>query len=399
MNAAESGFPAEARPATICVHGGWRPSSTQPSVVAPIAQTSTFLQDDSTYAAMAAGRGDEVRIYSRYSNPTVEVVEQRIAALEGAEQCLAFGSGMAALHAGVVSNVRTGSSVLIARQHYGGTHDLLFTGLAEFGVSVRNFDGLEDLESALTDDVDLVICESVSNPTLIVSDLPRMALGAHSVGAKLLVDATFTPPVHLRALEHGVDIVMHSGTKYLGGHSDLTAGLLVGSAAVLAPALAWRKRAGGVLDPHAASLLDRGVKTLALRMDAHTRGATHLACVLDAHPGARRVFYPGLESHATYTLGQDLLDAPGGMLSFEIVGGDDASRRFVRALRLALDASSFGGVETLVSLPLFMSHASFTEAERRAAGIPAGLVRVSVGIEDPLDLEADFLQALAAASA
>jgi cystathionine beta-lyase/cystathionine gamma-synthase len=398
-SARKSGLPAEARPATVCVHAGWRASSEQPSVVAPIAQTSTFLQDDTTYAAMADGRGDEVLIYSRYSNPTVRVVEERIAALEGGEQCFAFGSGMAALHAGVMACVRTGSTVLVARQHYGGTHDLLFTGLADFGVTVRDYDGLAELESALTPDVDLVVCESVSNPTLIVSDLPRISELAHSVGAKLLVDATFTPPTQLRALDHGADIVMHSGTKYFGGHSDLIAGVLVGSARELAPVLAWRKRAGGILDPHPASLLDRGIKTLALRMDAHTRGATHLARVLSAHPSVRQVFYPGLDSHSTYDLAQRFLSAPGGMLAFEIAGGDEAARALLRAARIAIDAPSFGGVETLLSLPLFMSHASLSEAERRAAGIPAGLVRVSVGIEDPLDLEADFLQALAAASA
>ena len=382
--------------ATLCVHGGHRPTPDAPDVVAPTSRSSTFLQDETTYAKIAAGRTAEALIYTRYGNPTLDSVERGLAALEGAERALVFASGMAALHAAVLGTARTGSTIIVSKQLYGGTRDLLLGGLAGLGFVILEFDvaDAEGLERAMSADVSLVLCESVSNPTLVVADLPRIAAIAHAGGAKVLVDATFVTPILQRPIEHGVDLVMHSATKYLGGHSDLTAGVICGGRADLDGVWTWRKRAGGCLDPEAAFLLARGLKTLAIRMRAHCEGATHLAGVLAGHPRVVRVFHPALESHPSHGIASRLLEMPGGMVSFEVASGE-AALTVARSLTLALDAPSLGGVETLVSLPAFMSHVHLTEEERLAVGIRAGLVRVSVGIEDPRDLARDFVQALA----
>ncbi len=361
----------------------------------PLVRSVTFAQSDATYAALAAGRTREVAIYARYSNPTVEIVEERLAALEGAEQALVFSSGMAALHAAILATVPAGGTLVVADRLYGGTIDLLHGGLELLGFHVRTVDvsDAESLQSAI-DGASLVLCESVSNPTLDVTDLPLIETIAHEHGARILVDATFASPIGQRPLELGADLVMHSATKFLGGHSDLVAGVIAGSAAALEPIWTWRKRAGGCLDPQAAWLLARGLATLALRVRAQERGAQKIASFLASHPAVARVLYPGLASHPTHELADRLLDNYGSMVSFELGGGDEAAMRFVRRLELVIDAPSLGGVESLVSLPRFMSHAHLSDAERRAAGIGPGFVRLSVGIEDPEDLLSDLAQAL-----
>ncbi len=381
--------------ATLCVHGGHRPTPEAPDVVAPTSRSSTFLQDETTYAKIAAGRTAEALVYTRYGNPTLDSVERSLAVLEGAERALVFASGMAALHAAVLGTARTGSTIVASKQLYGGTRDLLLGGFSELGFVIREFDVAdpESLARAMSADVSLVLCESVSNPTLVVADLPRIVALAHAGGAKVLVDATFVTPILERPIEHGVDLVMHSATKYLGGHSDLIAGVICGGRTELDTVWTWRKRAGGCLDPEAAFLLARGLKTLAIRMRAHCEGAAHLAGVLAGHPRVVRVLHPALPSHPSHSVAARLLELPGGMVSFEVASGE-AALTIARSLTLALDAPSLGGVETLVSLPAFMSHVHLTEEERLAVGIRAGLVRVSVGIEDPRDLERDFVQAL-----
>jgi cystathionine beta-lyase/cystathionine gamma-synthase len=227
-----------------------------------------------------------------------------------------------------------------------------------------------------------------------VADVPAIARAAHAAGAKLVVDATFATPILQRPLALGADVVVHSATKYLGGHSDLIGGAACGSAELLRGAFRWLQLGGGCMDPHAAFLLDRGIKTLPLRMRAHVDNAQRLAAWLAAHPRVRTVLYPGLAGHASHARAKALLAAPGGMLSFVVEGGDAAALRFVRRLELALEASSLGGVETLVSLPFNTSHVRMSAAERESFGIPPGLVRVSVGIEDVADLIADFGRAL-----
>ncbi len=410
MNSAHESDPLHGcSPATLCVHAGYRPGPASEGVVAGIERSTTFQQNPASYAAIRAGRGPEVPIYARYGHPTGAVLERRIAALEGTPGSVAFSSGSAALHAALRAALsvtrpvtRPGAgAVAHARQLYGGSLDLLQQSLAGQGTTLRAFDvgDLDDLERVLAaGDVGVVLCESVSNPTLVVADLPAIAERCRAQGATLIVDATFSTPIAQRAAAQGADLVMHSATKYLGGHSDVTAGVVSGNAEWTARVWELRKLYGGCLDPQAAFLLDRGLKTLALRMRAHAEGATRLAAFLESHAAVERVHYPGLQGHPSHDTASRLLSLPGGVVAFELGAGDEALPRFLARLRLALDAPSLGGVETLVSLPTVMSHAKLSEAQRREADMGPGLVRVSVGIEDPDDVIADFERALAGLS-
>ncbi|MBL8860446.1 MAG: aminotransferase class I/II-fold pyridoxal phosphate-dependent enzyme [Planctomycetes bacterium] len=387
-------------PATLCVHAGHRASAAQRAVVAPLVHSTTFLLDDTAYSAMTQGRASEAWIYSRIRNPTLDVVQERIAALEGAERCVVFSSGMAAIHAALLATAQSGGSRVVAhREIYGSTWDLLAHLLAPLGIA-SEFVDLNDPRArgaALARGADVVYLESITNPSLDVPDLQVIATEAHAAGARVLVDATFATPLLQRPLDLGADLSIHSATKYLGGHSDLIGGCVSGQADLMARVFRWMQLAGGCLDPHAAFLLDRGLKTLPLRLECHQRNALELARRLAGHPRVERVLHPGLESHPAHERALRNLQGFGGMLSFVVRGGDEAALRAVRALRLALEASSLGGVETLVSLPCNTSHARMSAAERAAAGIPPGLVRVSVGIEDVADLAVDFERALTAA--
>jgi cystathionine beta-lyase/cystathionine gamma-synthase len=396
------------RPASLCVHAGHRANPGTPEVVAPIAQTSTFLLDDEAYARMLGGKVDEALIYTRIRNPTLDVVQRRIAALEGAESCLVFASGMAAIHSSVMSLVNPGAAgtrsgraarIVAHKELYGSTWDLLVNFLGPLGIAtvLADLNDPEERAKALEGGAAVVFCESISNPTMTVADVPAIARAAKECGAKLVVDATFATPLLQRPLDLGADLVVHSATKYLGGHSDLIGGAASGRGELLRGVFRWLQLGGGCMDPHAAFLLDRGIKTLPLRMRAHVENARALAAALARHPRVAEVLYPGLETHASAERARRVLSAPGGMLSFVVKGGDAAALAFVRRLRLALEASSLGGVETLVSLPFNTSHVRLSEAERAAAGIPPGLVRVSVGIEDAEDLVEDFEQALESA--
>lgn len=380
---------------TRCVHAGTRPGPDSPGLVPRIDRSTTFVQFPQTHVLTDAGRWQEALVYSRYANPTVAAVEQRIAALEGAQGSLLFGSGQAAMAAALFACLEPGAPVAAARELYGGTLDLLESlqgqGHACLPFAVSSAQGLA---RALNSGARLVVCESLSNPATVVADLPRMAEQIHAVGGLLLVDATFATPALQRPLEHGADLVMHSATKALAGHSDVTAGVVSAAKSELLSQLwTWRKRLGGILDPAAAYLLDRGMRTLALRVRAQCEGASALAKALAERPEVRAVHHPSCTDHPQHELAARLLDGPGSVLSFELAAGDGALRDYVARLELACDAPSLGGVETLVSLPRFMSHAGLDDAGRRAAGIGAGTVRVAVGIEDPADLVADFLGA------
>jgi cystathionine beta-lyase/cystathionine gamma-synthase len=394
-----AGEPPRRALATRCIHAGYRASPAQRAVVAPIVHSTTFLLDDASYAHMLAGRVDEALIYTRLGNPTLDVVQARLAALEETEHALVFSSGMAAIHAALLACLRSGDRVVAHRELYGSTWDLLVNFLAPLGIQGEfvDLDDEAELARALRRGARVVYCESISNPTLHVADLPGLARAAHAAGARLLVDATFASPALQRPATLGADLVLHSATKYLGGHSDLTAGVVCGSRADLRAVYRWLQLGGGCLDPRVASELDRGLKTLPLRVRAHCANARALAGWLREQPAVLRVLHPSLPDHPCHARARELLDDCGGMLSFVLRGGDEAALRFVRALELALEASSLGGVETLVSLPFNTSHARLDRAQREGAGIPPGMVRVSVGIEDPADLVADFAQALARA--
>jgi len=383
-------------PATLCIHAGYRASGEQRAVVAPVVNSTTFLLDDDAYAAMTSGRSAEAWIYTRIRNPTLDVVQSRIAALEGADRCLVFASGMAAVHAAILSVAESGSRIVAHREIYGTTWDLLANLLPPLGIRTEFVD-LNDADArrrALASGTDVVYLETITNPSLDVPDLPAIAHDARAAGAKVLVDATFATPLLQRPLDLGADLSIHSATKYLGGHSDVIGGCVSGNAERMARVYRWMQLAGGCMDPHAAFLLDRGLKTLPLRMERHLANATALARRLERHPNVERVVHPGLASHPAHERAARTLHGFGGMLSLVVRGGDAAALRAIRGLRVALEASSLGGVETLVSLPFNTSHAKMSAAERLAAGIPPGLMRVSVGLEDIRDLEADFVGAL-----
>jgi cystathionine beta-lyase/cystathionine gamma-synthase len=387
--------------ATVCIHGGRRATRESPAVVAPVVNSTTFLLDDAAYARMTDGRTEEALIYTRIRNPSLDVVQDRIALLEGAERAIVFASGMAAIHAVLMSRVKSGSKIVAHTELYGSTWDLLHNYLRPLGIDTRFVD-LSDAnarERAIADaKPDIVYCESISNPTMHVSDVRGIASTAKKHGAITVVDATFATPILQRPLALGADLVVHSATKYLGGHSDLIGGVACGSKALMKPVFRWMQLAGGCMDPHPAFLLDRGLKTLPLRMRAHCVNAAEIAERLAKHPRVADVLYPGLAKHRSHAVAREQLASEvgfGGMLSFVVKGGDAAALRCIRALELALEASSLGGVETLVSLPFNTSHARLSAAERGAAGIPPGLVRVSIGIEDVEDLWQDFEQALA----
>jgi cystathionine beta-lyase/cystathionine gamma-synthase len=374
---------------TRAIHAGHPEAEVGGPVVTPIYPTTTFYSDPSGQAEVW---------YTRYGNgPNHVLLEKRIASLEGAEDALVVGSGMAAMAMALISVLQAGDHVVATDAIYGGTRALLDRELSRMGIETTYVDMFSgDWTQALRPNTRVVLGETPSNPLLRVLDLAPIAEAAHAHGAAVIVDATFGSPVHYRALEHGADIVMHSATKYLGGHSDVTAGVLAGSAARIGEA---RKRArvwGPVLDPQGAWLLERGIKTISVRMERHNRNGMEIARWAETRPEVARVFYPGLPSHPDHEVARRVLDGFGGMVGIELAGGGPAADRFVRALRLAKLAPSLGGVETLISEPRFTSHAAMTPDERAANGIRDGFLRVSLGIEDAADLIADFDQALRA---
>jgi cystathionine beta-lyase/cystathionine gamma-synthase len=361
-------------------------------VVNPLVLSTTFYSDPD---------GDGPVLYQRYGNgPNHVQVEARLASLEGAEDALVLASGMAAMSCAVISVVSAGDHVVATDAIYGGTRALLEKELPRFGITATFVDFFSDgWKDAFRPETKLVIGESPSNPLVRVMDLRPIADEAHRRGAVLIVDSTFASPINARPLEHGADLVMHSATKYLGGHTDVTAGVIAGSARLVNAVRDRAKVWGPALDPHAVWLLERGIKTLAVRMERHNRNGMEVARWAEAHPGIARVHYPGLESHPDHETARRVLDGFGGMLGIEIAGGGDAAARFVRAVKLAKLAPSLGGVETLMSEPRYTSHAAMSLERREANGIRDGFVRVSLGIEDAADIIADLEQALEAAGA
>ncbi len=386
----------------MAVHGGRRPTPEDPDVSPPLRRTSTFLQHPGTHNATDAGDWDSPLVYTRYRNPNVEDAERRIAALEGAEAAVVFASGMAAIHALVMHAFPSGEGkIAVASQIYGGTTALFDHVLGEgagLGLELVSFDVTdpEDLERALAEGVALVHVEGLSNPTAIVADLPRIVEQAHARGAKVSVDSTFATPVVQRPLDLGVDLVVHSATKGFSGHSDVTAGVVLGDRGSMAQVATYRKITGAILDPSAAWLLTRSLATLDLRVRAQCRNALAIASALEGASGVARVHYPGLPSSPCHALAQEVLqpDLFGSMLAIELAAGDKATRDYVARLQLAIDAPSLGGVETLVSIPAVMSHVGLTPEGRMAAGIGPGCIRIAAGIEDAADIVHDFVQAL-----
>lgn len=363
----------------------------------PIQQSTTFR-----YPEMEDGSSAPY-IYSRYENPSLESVEAKVAALETpdaaagagalAVQSLLFASGMGAIQAACTAFTKPGDILAVQRGVYGGTTSYLNVELAEFGVKVIEFDAHGPVR--LPKGTALVWMESITNPLLRVADPRPWAKAVHEAGAKLVVDATFTSPLLQKPLGLGADVAMHSATKYLNGHADVTAGVLSCSDKAVRESLWTRRRnLGAILDPHAAYLVGRGMKTLALRMERHCANAWALAQECEGMAGVKAVHYPGLPSHPDHAVARKVLSGGfGGMLSVDL-GSKANAQSFRRKVRVVMPAASLGGVESLVSLPLETSHAYATAEKRRADGITDGLVRISVGIEDAADLAADLRQAI-----
>ena len=373
--------------ATIAVHAGSEPDESTGAVTVPIYQTSTYAQD-----ALGKHKGYE---YARTQNPTRSAVERNVAALEGGRFGFAFASGMAAIDA-TLRLVRAGDHVVVSDNTYGGTARLFIRILANYNVEFDFVDTSDPLnvEAAIKANTKMVFLETPTNPVMIVTDLKEVSEIAHRAGARVVCDNTFMSPYLQRPLEFGVDIVVHSTTKYLNGHSDGIGGMVVLNDEEDANWIGFvQNSAGAILSPFDSWLVLRGTKTLALRMEQHDKTGRAVAAFLEEHPKVKKIYYPGSVSHPQHALARRQQLGFGGMVSFD-VGSLAAARTVLESVKLCTLAESLGGVETLISHPATMTHASVEEAKRLRIGITEGLVRISVGIEDTDDIIADLDQAL-----
>ena len=372
---------------TMLIHGGNQIDERTGAVNVPIYQTSTYMQD-----GLGRNRGFE---YSRTGNPTRKVLEDLIAELEGGVAGFAFASGMAAITT-VLSLFRSGDRILISRNVYGGTYRVLDKVFSSFGIrySILDSEDPESLERSIGDDVKAILLESPANPLMSVTDIRAFSEVAHRHGVKVIVDNTFMTPYLQRPLELGADIVVHSGTKYLGGHSDLVAGLAIVNDAETAERMAFLQNAtGGILQPFDSFLLIRGIKTLSVRMDRHVQNAEAIARYLQSSEDVSQIHYPGMESDPGYAVNSRQAKNGGAMISFELTENHDLNR-FFESLELVSLAESLGGVESLVCHPSSMTHASIPEDIRKAVGISERLIRLSPGIESVDDIIADLDNAM-----
>ena len=383
---------------TLAVHAGNRSDPATGAHATPVYQTATFLLGSVARGARLFAGEEQGGIYSRIGNPTVAAAEEKLAALEGAETAVAFASGMGAIAATFLSLLRQGDEVLYLGPLYGGTHGLLHDMLPRFGVSARPVTAAE-LGGAVTPRTRLVYAESPTNPTLAVHDLRLVAAVARRHGLVSMVDNTFATPYLTRPVELGIDLVAHSATKYLSGHGDVLAGFVAGRADLLEPVrLEGLRHGGAALDPHAAFLVQRGMRTLHLRMEAHCRNARAVAAALQGAPGVARVHYPGLPSHPDHAVAAAQMRDFGGMVSVELRGGAPAAEAFLGALRLIDHAVSLGDVGSLACVPAATTHQLVPEDQLARDAISPGLVRLSLGIEDADDLVADVRRAAEAAA-
>jgi len=373
--------------ATIAIHTGSEPDEATGSVTVPIYQTSTYAQD-----ALGKHKGYE---YARTQNPTRSAVERNIAALEGARFGFAFASGMAAIDA-TLKLVKAGEHVIVSDNTYGGTSRLFTKILANYNIEFDFVDTSDPLnvEAAIKQNTKMVFLETPTNPVMIVTDLQAVSDIAHRVGARVVCDNTFMSPYLQRPLEFGVDIVVHSTTKYLNGHSDGVGGIVVLNNEEDANWIGFvQNSAGAILSPFDSWLVVRGTKTLALRMEQHDKSGRAVASFLEEHPKVNKVYYPGSASHPQHSLARRQQRGFGGMVAFD-VGSFTNARTVLESVKLCTLAESLGGVETLISHPATMTHASVDADKRERLGITDGLVRISVGIEDTDDIIADIEQAL-----
>jgi cystathionine beta-lyase/cystathionine gamma-synthase len=373
---------------TIAVHGGIQHAGADAPVAQPLYQSVNYSQE--------FGTGDGLR-YTRYGNsPNAEVVQRRLALLEGAESALALSSGMGATACAMLALLRPGDHLLSSSWIYGGTHRLFTQELAAMGIRVSLVDPTETRtwRKQLRKETRAIFVESPVNPTCRVLDMRPISRLAKEEGLALVVDSTLASPVNFRPLEHGADVVIHSTTKFLNGHHDILGGAVMGTASYVEEVRQKMAVWGQAPDPFACWLLERGMKTLDVRVRRANDNAMRVAEWCEGRGDVARVHYPGLESHPDHAIARECLDGFGAMLAIELAGGGEAADRFLRRLRLITHAPSLGGVDSLVSEPRYTSHAHMSSEERAAIGIPDGFVRLSVGIEDADDIIADLEQAL-----
>ncbi len=386
----ESWFPPRA------VHGGELREHPYGALTHPIAQTATYtFSNTAELVAYMEGRIEREE-YGRYGNPTVRAVERRLAELEGVEDAVAFSSGMAAVTTSILALVKEGAHVVLFADCYRRTRQFVTGFLARFGVThtlVAPGD-LDGLERVINERTRLVISEMPTNPYQTCLDLDRLSSICRKAKAKSMIDATFATPINLRPAEHGIDLVVHSATKYLAGHNDVLAGIAAGNSGLVGLVRDLRHVFGAVLDPHAAYLVGRGMKTLGLRVAQQNQTAQALAELVEKHPKVKQVWYPGLESHPHHAIAKKLMTGFGGVVTFELDADLETTGRFIDSLKIPRIGASLGGVESLVEQPALMSYFELSTAEREAIGIKNSLVRYAVGIEDTREICADVQQGL-----
>jgi cystathionine beta-lyase/cystathionine gamma-synthase len=381
-------------PETESVRGAANLDKRNAPMAQPIYQTSTFQVTDSDQQLRATSTD---MFYTRYGNPTHTAVESAIAELEGGDAALLFASGMNAITTSILALVKSGDHIVAQRDIYGGVTKFLSAWLPKFGVETTFVDttDYEQHRRAIRPNTKLLYLESPTNPTLRVVDLPKVAAIAREHGLTTLIDATFATPINLRPAEAGIDLVLHSGTKYLSGHTDLICGVAAGRHDLIDTVRQTRTTLGGCMDPHAAFLLLRGIKTLAVRVARQNESGLRIAEFLAAHPKVQSVNYPFLKGHPQRELAMQQMKGAGGVLSFEVAGTGEDAKKLSESLRLFTLAPSLGGVESLVSIPVLTSHAMISAEHRQKMGVTDQLIRLSVGIENTDDLIADLEQALA----
>lgn len=384
--------------ATKAVHAGQEPDPLTGALSTPIYQTSTFVFPNVDVGAARFAGEQEGYIYTRLGNPTQAALEEKMAVLESGEAALALASGMAAVSAAILALVQAGDHLISDETVYGCTHAFISHMLTKFGVEVTFVDASDprNVEAAMRPNTKVVYVETPCNPTLKLIDLRAVAEIAHRGGAQVIVDNTFMSPYYQRPLELGCDVVIHSATKYIGGHGDVIAGIIVGRKEYIDTVRGTTlKDIGGVISPFDAWLLLRGLKTLVLRAERCNDNAMQVAQWLEKQPQVERVYYPGLPSHPQHELAKRQMYGFGGMIAFELKGGFEAGKTVMNSVRLCRLAVSLGDVDTLIQHPASMTHSPVPREERLKAGISDGLVRLSCGVEDVRDIIADLAQALA----
>jgi methionine-gamma-lyase len=381
---------------TLSIHAGQQPDPSTGALATPVYFTSTFSYGTAEEGQARFSGQNPGYIYSRFANPTTAALEQKLAALEGADEALVVASGMAAVSAIMYALTNAGDEVAFIDPVYGGTDAFLRNTLTRAGVTLSRYSSDKDFAERVKPNTKVVLFEPITNPTLKVIDSRIVVEAARKVGALVICDNTFLTPYLFRPLEIGADIVMHSGTKYLSGHGDIIAGIVAGRSELMQKIRTVAlKHIGSPIGPQEAYLLQRGVKTLTLRMDAHIENARKVADFLAAHPKVAKVYYPGHASHPGHQAVADTATGFGGMVAVDIEGGFAKAAVFLNQLQLFAQAVSLGDVESLACHPASTTHAAMTAEDRQRAGVSENLVRLSIGVEDADDLIADLAQALA----